>query len=368
MNNKQEKFLFINQDEIKSKNEIEVISSPKKVKVDELEDNNKKKFKYHYSFEARILTIIFIVLTLFVTACILIHGVINHTTPAKVLYTESSKNSYEVCLKTNTCEKEDITYNSNDINIIKVAFDYDNKYSKKIKYGLSYYVLLEVKAYDYNGDIIYNKDKKLVEDIDVSDTSDVVKLHERVTVDYSKYMDDLKDINTSKAECIVSFYLREPNEIRKVSSTTIPLKESDFEITRFNISNENKETSIYVNLWDTYSIICSLIASILIIISLILVYRTTRLVLRVTNNKSIYEQEVDSILNEYDNIIVIARDGYESSIERKVVKLDVFEDLLKKQRETNKPIIYSKINDVKCEFLLEDDKLYKVVMKEADYE
>lgn len=379
MNEKKEKFHFADSEEMKeveTNNEIEVVSSPKEVKVDiskeetdEISvDEDKKKSKLYYSFEARIITRIFIVFTLFVTACILIHSVINHTVESKVVYNESSKNSYEVCLKNNTCQEENITYNSNDINIIKVAFDYDNKYSKKIKYGLAYYVLVEVKAYDKNGDVIYNKDKKLVDDIDISNTGDAVNIHERVTVDYSRYMLDLAYVYSSKAECIVSLYLREPNEIRKVSSVKIPLKENNFEIQRFNTSNINKETTINVNLWDNYSIICSTISAILILITLIIIYRTTRLVLKVTNSKSVYEQEVDDILKEYDNIIVVAKDGYEVDNTKEVIKLEVFEDLLKVQSETQKPIIYLKINDIKCEFLIDDDRLYKVVLKESDYE
>ena len=76
---------------------------------------------------------------------------------------------------------------------------------------------------------------------------------------------------------------------------------------------------------------------------------------------------MDDILREYDRIIVIARNGYESNYVKEVVKLDTFDELLEIRNELIKPIIYSRINEVKSEFLVEDDeKLYKYVIKESD--
>ena len=112
---------------------------------------------------------------------------------------------------------------------------------------------------------------------------------------------------------------------------------------------------------------CAAIASVLIIISLILIYKTTHLVLKVTNNRSKYQQRLMQILRDYDRIIVIARDGYETNKTREVVKLDNFDKLLDVKDNLNKPIIFSKINDVKSEFIVEDDeKLYKFVLKDDE--
>ena len=108
-------------------------------------------------------------------------------------------------------------------------------------------------------------------------------------------------------------------------------------------------------------------ASLLIIISLILLLRISRLILKVTNNRTKYQQRLMQILRDYDRIIVIARDGYETNKNREVVKLDDFDKLLDVKDNLNKPIIFSKVNDVKCEFIVEDeDKLYKYVLKDDD--
>ena len=111
-----------------------------------------------------------------------------------------------------------------------------------------------------------------------------------------------------------------------------------------------------------------LASSLLTIISLVLIYRTTSLVLKVTNNKSEYEETVDNILKEYDSIIVVSQDGYEDIVGREIIKVDSFDELVKVKDNIDKPIIFSKINNVKCEFIVEDEKLlYKYVLKEADF-
>ena len=87
----------------------------------------------------------------------------------------------------------------------------------------------------------------------------------------------------------------------------------------------------------------------------------------VTNSKSSYEQKLSQILRDYDRLIVIARNGYVSADEKQIVKVESFEELLDARETLQKPIIYYKVNDVKSEFMVEDDdKLYKFVLKEAD--
>ena len=367
---KNEKFKFVDIEDtgiLDIINDIELIETPQKVNVDKNQED-KKEVRIHYSFEARILTMIIIVLILFVTACFLIYKVVNHTGPTKVSYNETTNSKYEVCLKNSTCEKEDIEYNADDINIIKVMFNYETRYSKSIKYNLRYNIISRIRVYDDNNETIsYEKERELAELTDVSNNSDIISIMKRVGIDYQKYREEAKSYS-SNAECEIIFYLNEPNEKRKVSSISIPLTSDVFTITRENTNNLNNIIFINTNLWDKESILYTIFASILIIVSLVIVYKTTRLVLRVTSNKSIYQKEVDDILREYDDIIVVARDGYESNIERELVKLDTFEDLLDIQKEKSKPIIYSRINDIKSEFLIEDDKLYKVVLKESDYE
>ena len=89
--------------------------------------------------------------------------------------------------------------------------------------------------------------------------------------------------------------------------------------------------------------------------------------MKVTRKKNKYQDKLNEIFREYDRLIVIARDGYVSNIKKKIIKVNTFEELLDARDILEKPIIFSKINDIKCEFIVEDDdKLYKYVLKEVD--
>ena len=51
-----------------------------------------------------------------------------------------------------------------------------------------------------------------------------------------------------------------------------------------------------------------------------------------------------------------------------ILKVSSFKELLDARNTLNKPIIYNKINNIKSEFIVEDESvIYKYVMKEADF-
>ena len=112
---------------------------------------------------------------------------------------------------------------------------------------------------------------------------------------------------------------------------------------------------------------CAAIASILILLSLIILYRTTRIVLKVVNNRSKYEETLNNILKTYDRQIVNSKGTYEINSKKKIVRVSSFGELLDAHDNLGKPIIYLKVNSVKSEFVVEDDnKSYKYVLKDTD--
>ena len=361
-----DKFQFVNSEEIKkeSNEKSEEVVSTKE------EDNTIPISKgRHFSFEERIIASVIIILVLFVGACFLGLKVINHTTIQRVNYVENSDFTYQVCLKDSTCLPENSIYSSSDVNIVKLTFRYDAKYEKVVRYNNNYRVLATMTAAEKDKEkVLYQKNINLVEKTMVSGKKDSYTVTEIVTVDYAKYKELLKDYVNADKEVEVVFYLEEGNESRNVASLVIPLSKDTFELNKHTTVNENRKAKERVNVWDTYSLIYGLAASFLTIISLVLVYKTTSLVLKVTNNKSDYEEALDNILKEYNNIIVVAQDGYESIMEKEVIKVDEFAELVKVRDRIGKPIIFSKVNNVKSEFIVEDEKiLYKYVIKEADF-
>ena len=116
-------------------------------------------------------------------------------------------------------------------------------------------------------------------------------------------------------------------------------------------------------------ITCIVVGAVLVLLAMFATTYLTKLALKTINRQSNYEKRLTEILTDYDRIIVEARGGYTSNTEKKVIKVPNFEELLDARDMLNKPIIFSKVNNIKSEFIVEDDnKLYKYVLKEVDIE
>ena len=104
------------------------------------------------------------------------------------------------------------------------------------------------------------------------------------------------------------------------------------------------------------------------LVALLILFRLTKLVLKVTTKRNEYQTKLAYILREYDRLIVIARNGFVTTREKSITKVENFDELMDARNTLNKPIIYCKINDIKSEFIVEDDeRIYKYVMKESDF-
>ena len=87
------------------------------------------------------------------------------------------------------------------------------------------------------------------------------------------------------------------------------------------------------------------------------------------NTKSKYQRTLQTILREYDRIIVDVKDSYAMSKDKVVLELDSFTELVDARDTLGKPIVYEKVNEVKSQFFVEDEnKVYKYTLKEADIE
>ena len=373
---------IVAEEEIDEEKNSEESNEEKKIQVvkeDRDEELNKPKQKKHISFEVRIVIMIVCILCLFVGSCLLILETVRNSEQDIVSYKETSTIDYNVCMLANrrynvSCLNENLEYDSELTDTINVHFKYDVQFSTDISYNMYYHVDAVTSFRDQNDSskIVHQEKDTIKPKVALDDVNNYISFDANVVLDYQKYNDgavyyrDRYFIN-SNVDVELILYLDEPNNSRKIASLTIPLGVPQFAIRKNVVSNVNGSVAIDGNFWNQYNAICALIASILIIVALFLLYRTTLLVLRVTSNRSEYQQRLDSILREYDRIIVIARGGYESNYVKEVVKLETFDELLEIRNELLKPIIYSRVNDVKSEFLVEDDeKLYKYVIKESD--
>jgi len=339
--------------------------------------NNERtlKRKIHISFEARLLTMLFLIFILFLGACYFILKTINYGNSESITYNENTDIYYEVCLNNEQeCLDEGLAYDSEIINRIDTSFDYTVEYSKNVESNMSYYITAKTRVFDRNrlDEVLFQEEETLINKNNYTNIGNKVNINETVEIDYTKYINKILPYLTqgdteSYGEIQLSLFLKDEEDAREVSSLVIPLTGKSFHISKNIISNENQIIEVSSNKWNDSNINDAVIASILIVFCLIIVYRCARLVILVTSNRSFYQKTLQNILSEYDRLIVVARDGYTSNEDKEIIKLDSFDELLKIRDIIQKPIIFSRINNIKSDFIVEDnEKLYKYTLKERN--
>lgn len=345
----------------------------------ELDRTKDFKNKMYVSFETRVAIRIIIILALFASACYFILEAINFGKKDIVTYNEITEANYTVCPHNNSfvdnkCLAEGLKYNQDTAKFINVLFKYNLDYSKSIPYDIAYHIVAITKIFDKenNTKVLFKNEDVLVERTSISDISDRIFFYNNINLDYNHYNTLVKENekkygDNSEADLEVVLYLDTDNNTSNVASITVPLNEKSFSIRKSALNNLNKSMELDNNTWNDYNSMCAVVATILIIVSLIILYRTTKLVLKVTNNRSEYEKTLNKILKDYDKDIVTAKDGYAVETYKRIIKVAEFSELLDARHLLNKPIIYSKINSVKSEFVVEDDaKAFKYVLKDSD--
>ncbi|MBQ6324140.1 MAG: hypothetical protein IJI22_04870 [Bacilli bacterium] len=352
----------------------------KENKVEEVVNNPKvKDRKLYFGFEARIICFAVCSVLFFGIACFFFLKTINFGKGEIVYYDEVASAKYNVCLKDNnyydkSCLGEEMQYASALVDSVVTSFNYDVNFSTDISYDLSYHVVGVTKIYDASdrSKILYQNEDLLVEKTKVADYNKWIKFQTNVSVDFNKYNASVLEYknnyaSNSMAVFDIVLYLNEPTETRQIASVSIPLGGETFGITKEAISNKNRAVEIDDDSWNDTSTIYAIIACIFLITSLIFLYRLTYLIFKVATNKSKYETKLKHLLNAHNDVVVVAKEGYSSSDFTKIIKVDNFDELLKVRETLDKPIVFSKVNDVKSEFVVEEgETLYKYVFKEAD--
>jgi len=342
-------------------------------------ETEKVSKKPYFGFEFRVICLAVCSVIFFGVACFLFLKAINFGKDEVVYYDEVGSVKYSVCLNENDyyntpCLNEDMQYVSSMVNNVITTFNYDVLFSTDISYDLAYHVVGVTKIYDTSdkSKILYQNEDLLVEKTTVGDYSKSIKFQSNAAINFTKYNSSVltykEKYNVSAgADLEVILYLDEPTETRAVASVVIPLGEQTFNITKSAVSNNNRSVEITNNKWDDTSTFYTIIACIFLIVSLFFLYRVTYLIFKVATNRSKYETQLKKLLSSYDDIIVVAKDGYDANSDKSVVKVENFDELLKVRDTLDKPIIFSKVNDVKSEFILDDEEtIYKYVFKEAD--
>ena len=342
--------------------------------------NNPKFKKMYISFQTRVVLLVLGILVLFGFACYIIVSTLQSNVIQKVGFVENSTAHYDVCISSNSpydtnCLKEGKTYDASSASKIHVDFHYEALFDKKLNYNMSYYVVITNRIFDQ---IDKSKVSYEDEDVVVHKTSIPVDnpgmIDSSVEVDYQKYNRFVQEYKRKYASNVdssldVALFIDDGKQTRSVAKVQIPLGKDSFQVSKEIVVDEKQVYVSEVTDWSNTNTFYIVIGSVFVILSLFLLFHLTKLSLAVAGKKSKYQIELENILNEYDRLIVVARDGYESNIEKRVVKVDSFGELLDAREVLEKPIIYSKINNIKSEFIVEDEFIiYKFILKEADVE
>ena len=367
-----EKFKFVEEkkEEIVSKNNVK-----EEVKVEEY--NIKKPF--YFGFKQRVIVVIMLIIIMFGLGSYLIINSYRLRKGEVVKYSETSDSSYKVCLLDNNvystpCLEEGMLYNSSLVNTIPINFKYNVNFSEYIDYQLYYHVVLYNKIFDKNNKekVLYENKEILVVKTFVDKLNQKINIDTNVKINYKKYNDFVNEYKSKyspdvKSVVEVVLYLDEYDEERSVASVSIPVGESTFEVKKEKLSNKNKSVEIENEDMVNEANVNMYFGAFLIIISLILDIILVRLVKATFTKKSKYDIELARILKTYDKNIVNATSDFKYDENKEVIKVESIKELVDASNVINKPIVYNKINNIKSDFILEDDnKIYKFTLKEAD--
>ena len=346
-------------------------------KIDEIKPIKKKKI--YIDFNIRVIVCCLLIFIFSMGTFVSYFSLYLSCADKVVTYNEESSVNYNVCLDKNNiytdeCLKEGMEYLSVLTNRINTKFNYHADFSTDIEYDLEYKVNAVTKIYSSEDNkILYEKEEELISPKRIADTSKEININQIVELDYKKfktlvtnYIDTYAEGATATVD--LEFYLIEPTETRKLSALNIPLVGQTFNVSKEIISYKNMEVNIKNNYWNEANSIYGVVGTACLLILTFFVFRLTKLMVATKTHKSKYEVELYKILKEYDNFIVTTKDGFKVDENKTILKVSSFKELLDARNTLNKPIIYTKINNIKSEFVVEDDSvIYRYVMKEADF-
>lgn len=378
-NNKgNEKFTFVASDTKETKEVKKVVAKPKKiVHVEEEYDIGNS---FYFGFKQRVIIILILIIIVFGLGSFLVINSYKLRKGEIVTYSEVSDSIYNVCLVENDvyntqCLDEGMLYTSNLVSSIPVNFKYNVDFSEYIDYQLYYHVVLYNKIYDKDNSnkVLYENKEILVVKTFVDKLNQKISIDTDVKIDFKKYNDFVNEYKRkyspeAKSVLEVVLYLDEYDEERNVGSITIPVGENTFEVKKHNLSNKNKNVEIENEEMVREANISLFFGSFLIMLSLVLDVTLVKLVKTTFTKKSKYSTELKKILKTYDKNIVNVSSDFRYDEGKEVVKVESIKELVDASNVINKPIIYCRVNNIKSEFILDDDKIYKYTLKDHEDE
>ncbi len=339
--------------------------------------DNKSTIKYHgYSYY---LTTYGMVLVILIIVFIIISIGYNFSKKETRQYTYDSKVNYQVCLKENNyykdkCLNENTEYISSITDKINVDFNYTSVYEDIQKRSIKYYIKtsLIIKTDSESAKELYKDENKLTKVKKLNIDKNVGVIAESITIpfdEYNNYATSYKNEYSLTGESIlhVSLILKEKDQEKEVSKVSIPLTQLTYNINKTESNNKIETYTVKSNSIIKYLFILLLIITVLAFIYTL--YKIVRFIIKTLPKQSKYNKKLNKILNTYDRVIITLENKNTIINDNEVYTVQTFLELLDVRDTIDKPILYYKVNDIKTEFYVQDDnKTYKYVMKESDFE
>lgn len=335
------------------------------------------KKRFYIGFKTRIIILVVSILLLLFVSCISFFIVFISSKHYEVKYSETSDINYLVCDKQSTCIEpvKKKGFLSSDCKYLDTDFMYNVDISDNIYYDVSYYIESELYITDKNDSniVLYRKKDKIVEDKNIKKNDSNITIKERFNIKFEDFYNKVQEyISTNNidvnSKLIVSLYVKDSKGTNKVSSIKMNLIDEVVKPKIDKTTNLNKKITIEKDAWTDTNKVFVVICVICGVVVLFLITRLSNLLLKTFYRKDRYTKEVNKILRNYDDDIVIARDGFVSLENKRVVKVSEFKELLDAKNILKKPIIYVRVNDIKSKFIVEDvECIYEYTIKDLDF-
>ena len=358
---------------------------------DKKEDNTSKKVKKEYvtyegsnkvvlkkrlyiGFKTRVtilaVSIVLLLLISLISFFLIFHASKNY----EIKFSETSEVNYTVCDQAYNCSKIN-KFMVDDCSYLDTDFIYNIDYSDFVDYDRDYYIKSEFVISDKNDKnlVLYRKPENIVETQNIKSTSDNIHIDERINIEFEKYYNKTRDyINKNNVDVnsylVVSLYVKDKKDTTEVSSIRINLTDRIVKPKVKTISNLDRSIIIEKDAWTSTNTILVLICVGCGLLVLLLIIRLSNMLLKAFYRKDRYTKEVKKLLRVYDDDIVIARNGFVSLENKRVVKVSDFKELLDAKNILKKPIVYVRVNDIKSKFIVEDaDCIYEYTIKDLDF-
>lgn len=394
---KNKKFLFINEEEIeednKVVNELEGVDFSKLEKDDNYID---KKKKYHFkgkkkevTYLRRVFNTVILLFIFIVLFSVFLYEAFDYNMEHTIKYSEGSKIDYKVYLKDNDFyDKEylnkNMMYVANLIKNIEIDFNYNFSIDEKSSLDFDYSIVGDLVITDSeNENVIGQKSYVLLDKKNASMINEAsYSLVESIKIDYDYYNEiankfkldyglDTKSylkvylkVHKQNSSSISTYKINDTKE----SLITIPLSQRAINIKMDSeeISGEAKVKSNSDMTRTNY--ICIFLSLLFLILILVKFIKLIKLILLLGDFDSKYDRYINKLLNEYDRLIVETTNMPDIN-QFEVIKISKFTELLDVRDNLKLPIMYYVVakHHKSYFYIKKDNDIYLLTVKETDF-